>query len=73
MNPVSCVSYVSWMHRVNAAETHETFHWESGMRYHFTTTSRASTAPDHDLLWFMRACISKSQDWSLIRTLMQLG
>jgi len=33
MDPVSCVSYVSWMHWVDAVETHETFHWESGMRY----------------------------------------
>ncbi len=34
MDPVSCVSCVSWMYSVYAAETHETFHWESGMRYH---------------------------------------
>jgi hypothetical protein len=33
MDPVSCVSCVSWMYCVNAAETHETFHQESGMRY----------------------------------------
>jgi len=33
MNPVSYVSCVSWMHWVNAAETHETFHRKSGMRY----------------------------------------
>jgi hypothetical protein len=33
MDPVSCVSCVSWMYWVNAGETHETFHWESGMRY----------------------------------------
>ncbi len=29
MSPVSCVS---WMYCVHAAETHETFHQESGMR-----------------------------------------
>ena len=30
----SClISCVSWMHRVYATETHETFHQESGMRY----------------------------------------
>ena len=34
MGPVSFVSCVSWKHSVNAAETHETFHWDSGMRYH---------------------------------------
>ncbi len=33
IDPVSCVSCVSWMYSVNAAETHETFHQESGMRY----------------------------------------
>src|SRR5918996_3913956 len=33
MGPVSYVSCVSWMCSVNADETHETFHWESGMRY----------------------------------------
>jgi hypothetical protein len=27
------------MYWVNAAETHETVHWESGMRYHDTTIS----------------------------------
>ena len=37
MVPVSCVSCVSWMYCVNAAETHETFHQESGMRYHAHT------------------------------------
>ena len=30
MGPVSCVS---WMYSVDAAETHETIRWESGMRY----------------------------------------
>jgi hypothetical protein len=30
---VSYVSCVSWMYWVNAAETHETLRWESGMRY----------------------------------------
>jgi len=34
VDPVSYVSSVSWVARVNAAETHETFHYESGMRYH---------------------------------------
>lgn len=33
MDPVSCVSCVSWVHCVNLAETHETFHRKSGMRY----------------------------------------
>jgi hypothetical protein len=32
-DPVSCVSCVSWRYPVNAAETHETVHPESGMRY----------------------------------------
>ena len=32
-----CLS-VSWMYCVNAADTHETFHQESGMRYHAHTT-----------------------------------
>src|SRR5215203_1575558 len=38
MDPVSCVSSVSWTHSVNAAETHVTVHWKSGMRYHVPTT-----------------------------------
>ena len=42
MDPVSCVSCVSWMHCVYAAETHETFHQESGMRY-----QHLSEAPIH--------------------------
>ena len=42
MDPVSCVSCVSWMHSVYAAETHETFHQESGMRY-----QHLSEAPIH--------------------------
>ena len=33
IDPVSCVSCVSWMRWLYAAETHETFHRESGMRY----------------------------------------
>src|SRR6266545_3199641 len=37
IDPVSCVSCVTWMYSVNAAETYETFHLESGMRYHSTT------------------------------------
>jgi len=36
MDPVSYVSCVSWKYWVNAGETYETFHWESGMRYHPT-------------------------------------
>ena len=39
MDPVSCVSCVSWWYWVNAAETHETFHWESGMRYQVSSGS----------------------------------
>lgn len=30
---VSCFSCVSSWYSVNAAETHETVHWESDMRY----------------------------------------
>jgi hypothetical protein len=41
IDPVSYVSCVSWMYPLNAAETHETFHWESGMPYQ-DTTSRAN-------------------------------
>lgn len=44
MDPVSCVSCVSWMHRVYAAETHETFHRESGMRYHLPTTTSCTAS-----------------------------
>jgi hypothetical protein len=44
MDPVSCVSCVSWMDSVNAAETHETFHQESGMRYQ---------PSNHNILWLM--------------------
>ena len=33
IDPVSCVSCVSSWYWVTAAETYETFHWESGMRY----------------------------------------
>jgi hypothetical protein len=39
---VSFVPCVSWCYRVNAAETHETVRWESGMRYH------------HNMLWWAR-------------------
>ena len=39
IDPVSCVSCFSWWYCVNSAETHETFRWESGMRYQHTTTS----------------------------------
>lgn len=35
--PVSCVSCVSWVYSVNAAETHETIYRESGMRYHHSS------------------------------------
>jgi len=34
IDPASCVSFVSWWYWVYAAETHETVHWASGMRYH---------------------------------------
>jgi hypothetical protein len=46
MDPVSCVSYVSWVYCVYAAETHETFRQESGMRY------QVSSSPDseHELV-----------------------
>jgi hypothetical protein len=43
MDPVSCVSCVSWMYCVNAAETHETFHQESGMRYQVSSSPILST------------------------------
>jgi hypothetical protein len=33
IGPVSCVSCVSWGSFLNSAETHETLHSESGMRY----------------------------------------
>ena len=39
---VSCVSSWYW---VNAAETHQTFHRESGMRYQSTTICRGPIAP----------------------------
>lgn len=42
MDPVSCVSCVSWMHWVYAAETHETFQQESGMRYQLLTRVTAT-------------------------------
>jgi len=42
IDPVSCVSCVSWMRWLYAAETHETFHRESGMRYHHSTTISGS-------------------------------
>ena len=40
MDPVSCVSCVSWMGWLYAAETHETFHQESGMRYQHSFRAR---------------------------------
>ena len=43
MDPVSCVSYVSWMHWVDAVEMHETFDWESGMRYQVSSRLILST------------------------------
>ena len=49
MGPVSYVSYVSWMHMLNAAETYETVHWESGMRYqirHSRPADRVSSCPE---------------------------
>jgi hypothetical protein len=42
MDLVSCVSSVSSWNSVNAAETHETFHQESGMRYHVKGLQRGS-------------------------------
>jgi hypothetical protein len=44
MDPVSCVSCVSSWYCVNAAETHETFRRESGMRY-----QHSSRRPDRRL------------------------
>jgi hypothetical protein len=44
IDPVSCVSCVSSWYWVNAAETHETVQWASGMRYHF----------NHSILWGKR-------------------
>ena len=43
MDPVSCVSCVSWMYWLIAAETHETFHWDSGMRYQLSSSGPIST------------------------------
>jgi len=43
MDPVSCVSCVSWVYSVYAAETHETFHRESGMRYQVSSSPILST------------------------------
>lgn len=40
MAPVSCVSCVSWGYQLNAAETYEMVHRESGMRYQLSTQSR---------------------------------
>lgn len=50
MAPVSCVSCVSWSHQLNAAETYETAHVESGMRYqirHFEPDPRSDRALPH--------------------------
>jgi hypothetical protein len=45
MDSVSRVSCVSWMYWVYAAETHETFHTESGMRYQLSTTTYCGSLP----------------------------
>jgi hypothetical protein len=45
MDPVSCVSCVSWRYPVNAAETHETFPSESGMRYQLQITTSGGPPP----------------------------
>lgn len=37
MSRVSCVSCAAWMYWVNAAESHEIFHEESGMRLHHSS------------------------------------
>jgi hypothetical protein len=42
MDPVPCVSCVSFWHWMNAAENHETVHWESGMRYQVKGLQRGS-------------------------------
>jgi hypothetical protein len=49
MTPVSRVSCVSSCYWVNAAETYETFHWESGMRYDFVTNG--SLPERYNILW----------------------
>ncbi len=55
IDPVSCVSCVSWWYSVNAAETHETIHTESGMRYHpHTTISSGPKQLDRYILWYLR-------------------
>jgi hypothetical protein len=46
IDPVSCISCVSWRYSVYEAETHETFHWESGMRY-----QSRPRRPDRSLDW----------------------
>lgn len=63
MDPVSCVSCVSWMHWVYAAETHETFHQESGMRYQHSKTGPDSrldrgffVPPDRRLTPYLTSC-----------------
>ena len=43
IDPVSCVSCVSSWYSLNAVETHETVHWESGMRYQVLSTPTLST------------------------------
>lgn len=52
--PVSCVSCVSSWYSVNAAETHETIHWESGMRYQITHHNILGfgTSLHYNMLWF---------------------
>src|SRR3989304_4744993 len=45
MGSVSCVSCVSRRCSVNAAETHETVRWESGMRYQTHTPDAPGPRP----------------------------
>ena len=65
LRPVSCVSCVSWMYSVNAAETYETDHWESGMRYQVSSTKANSCSKSNQYL----ACAVSAR--TLIRTLIR--
>ena len=38
-----CLVRLSWMYSLYAAETYETFHWESGMRYQVSSSPILST------------------------------
>ena len=50
------------MYWVNAAETRETFHWESGMRYqHSSSAYRLSVDPSGEPL------LGQALDWALPR------